>query len=64
MLREDAQELGCAAELEHTLQIPSGGTGAHPQIQVYQEACAAGAGAEEALRVVVDSLREETVQGV
>ena len=64
MLREDAEELGCTAELEHTLQIPRRGTSAHRQIQVYQEACAAGAGPEEALRTVVDSLIQETAQGL
>ena len=40
------------------------GTSAHRQLAVYQEAVAAGAAKEEALRRVVDWLIEETLAGL
>ncbi len=60
----DAEELGCVAELEQALEIPRRGTSAHRQLRVYREARTKGAGPEEALRRVVDSLIQETVQGL
>lgn len=64
MVREDAEELGCMDELEHTLKILQRGTSAHHQIKTYEEALAAGASRKEALRTVVDMLIEQTARGL
>jgi len=61
LVRVDALALDCVAEVEHARQIVTGGTSAHRQISVYQEALAAGAEKIEAQRRVVDMLIEETV---
>jgi carboxylate-amine ligase len=62
MVRTDAEELGCSAELEHALEIPNRGTSAHLQIDTYDRACREGKAPAEALRDVVDMLIEETVK--
>jgi carboxylate-amine ligase len=64
MTRQDAQELGCVAELEQTLEIPKQGTSAHRQIRTYTNARASGASHNEALRDVVDMLIDETARGL
>ena len=64
MIRQDAQELGCLAEVEQTLEIPKKGTSAHRQIVTYHKARDAGASHVEALREVVDMLIEETARGI
>lgn len=64
MVRQDAEALGCAPQLEHTLRIPRRGTSAHWQIRTYEQACASGASHEEALRAVVDMLIEATAAGL
>jgi len=63
-IREDAEELGCLAEVEHAREITSRGTSAHTQRHVYGAALAAGADETEALRAVVDWLIDETVRGL
>lgn len=64
LTREDAEHFGCTAEVERAREIVARGTSAHRQIAIYQEALAAGAGEDEALRRVVDWLVEETMVGV
>ncbi len=64
MVHEDSEELGCVTELEHVLEIPRRGTSAHLQLKTYEQACAAGASREEALRKVVDMLIVETLKNV
>jgi carboxylate-amine ligase len=64
MVRIDAEELGCSAELEHALEIPNRGTSAHLQIDTYERACQEGKAPAEALRDVVDMLIEETVKNL
>jgi len=64
LVREDAGELGCSAELEHLRTIVKDGTSAHRQIRIYEEARAAGASEREALQAVVDLLVRETKAGV
>jgi len=64
MVRIDAEELGCSAELENALEIPSRGTSAHLQIDTYERACQEGKAPAEALRDVVDMLIEETVKNL
>jgi carboxylate-amine ligase len=56
--------LGCSAELENALEIPSRGTSAHLQIDTYERACQEGKAPAEALRDVVDMLIEETVKNL
>jgi len=63
-LREDAERLGCVAELEHTREIVKRGTSAHQQVRTYHDAMAKGATKEEALRAVVDMLIEATTDGI
>lgn len=64
IVREDAEELDCVAEVEHARDIVARGTSAQHQLAVYKSALRAGANASEALRSVVDWLIEETVAGV
>ncbi len=63
LVGEDAGELGCRRELEHLRSIASGGTSAHRQIRMFEEARAAGASGREALQAVVDFLVKETKSG-
>lgn len=56
----DADELGCAKELEQVLEIPRRGTSAHRQVEFYEQACLNGKSSSEALRDVVGLLIEET----
>ncbi|HEU4531478.1 MAG TPA: carboxylate-amine ligase [Steroidobacteraceae bacterium] len=63
LVREDAQEMGCVKEIEHTREIMRRGTSAHRQVQVYEEARKRGASEREALNAVVDWLVRETASG-
>ncbi len=64
MLAEDAEALGCTAELTHARAILEHGTSAHHQTRIHRESLAAGASGEDALKAVVDWLMAETVAGV
>ena len=64
LVRADAQERGCLAEVEAAREILRRGTSAHSQLEVYRAAKAQGAEEREALNAVVDWLIEETLQGV
>ena len=61
---EDAEALGCTAEIEHARRIVERGTSAHWQLRTYHDAVAGGADEREALRAVVDMLIEETMHGI
>ncbi len=61
LLREDAEAIGCAGELEHARAIIERGTSAQSQRTVYARARQAGADDREALVAVVDWLIEETM---
>jgi glutamate---cysteine ligase / carboxylate-amine ligase len=61
MLREDAEALGCLAELEHARMILARGTSADRQVAHFQAQLSAGATREDALLSVVDHLIKETV---
>ncbi len=61
---EDAGYFGCVAEVQHARRILDRGTSAHWQVKSYDDAKAAGASDEEALRAVVDMLIEQTMHGV
>jgi carboxylate-amine ligase len=61
MLREDAEALGCAAELEHARTIVARGTSADRQVAHYTEAAVAWACRRRTrLKGVVDHLIAET----
>jgi glutamate---cysteine ligase / carboxylate-amine ligase len=64
LVRADAEELGCPAELDHVRTILARGTSAHRQLRTYDEARAAGASDREALLAVVDFLIRETAAGL
>ncbi len=60
LLRDDANALGCVAEVEHAWTILERGTSAHRQVAAYERSLAAGASPREALVSVVDMLIEES----
>jgi carboxylate-amine ligase len=62
IVREDAEVLGCVAEIERLREIVARGTSAHRQRQVHERAKAEGATDAEALRAVVDWLVAETAR--
>ncbi len=64
LVGNEAEQLGCLAEVQNVREILQRGTSADRQIQVYEEALAAGMSEEEAPRVVVDWLISETTLGV
>jgi glutamate---cysteine ligase / carboxylate-amine ligase len=64
LIVEDAEALGCLAEVSHVRTILARGTSAHRQLAVHARAVAEGASPEEAQRAVVDHLIEETAKGV
>jgi carboxylate-amine ligase len=61
MLREDADALGCVAEIEHARVILARGTSADRQVARFQQRLSEGASRDEALRAVVDQLLSETI---
>ena len=62
LVREDAEALGCLAEIEGLREILQRGTSAHRQVRIYDEAVQAGASESEALTAVVDWLVAETAR--
>lgn len=63
LIRDDADALGCTAEVEHAWKILERGTSAHRQVATYERALAAGASQRGALEAVVDMLIEESRVG-
>ena len=61
--REDARALGCEGELEHIGRIIRDGSSADRQEDVFRQAMLDGADEAQALRVVLDSIIEETESG-
>ncbi len=61
LVREDAEELDCVAELEHVRTIANHGTSADRQLDVYSKSLADGRSNHDALCDVVDLLVKETV---
>jgi len=64
LVREDAEELGCVAEVEHARVIVGRGTSAHRQLATYRDAIESGASEAEAFQAVVSFLVSETVAGL
>ncbi len=62
MVALDAEALGCADEVRHAREILSRGTSAQTQVRIHDDAIAAGATKDDALRQVVDWLIAETVR--
>ena len=63
LVEEDMAYFDCADEVAHTRNIIANGTSADRQISRYQSLIDSGAEEKDALKAVVDSLIEETVQG-
>jgi glutamate---cysteine ligase / carboxylate-amine ligase len=63
LTREDAEALGCTAELAHIRTILTRGTSADRQLAAYNNAIEGGGNEMEALSDVVDALIRETVEG-
>jgi len=61
LVADDADELGCRAEIEHARVIVARGTSADRQLAIYHSSLESGVSEEAALRNVVDFLIEETV---
>ena len=64
LIWEDAQALGCEAEVTHVRKILSRGTSAHRQLALHERLLTEGASADEAGRAVVQHLIVETARGV
>ncbi len=64
LVRTNAEEFGCFAEVEAARDIVARGTSADHQLTTYEQARAEGASEHEALQKVVDLLVEETRLGV
>lgn len=64
LIAEDAEALGCTAEVEHARTIIQRGTSADSQISVFAKAKEAGGSDKEALDAVVDWLIGETQVGI
>ena len=60
-IKEDAEALGCVAEVRHARTIIRRGTSAHRQLNIYQRAIEGGDSREKALAKVVRWLRRETL---
>jgi carboxylate-amine ligase len=63
LIREDADALGCAKEIEHVHRILSRGTSAHRQLALRKRLLADGLSEAEANRRLIEHLIEETAHG-
>lgn len=61
---EDAEALGCTADVLHAREIVRRGTSADRQLQTFERLTAAGETPEKALRQVIDELVQATVEGL
>jgi carboxylate-amine ligase len=64
LVSEDAEVLGCEAELANVREIMSRGTSAHRQVKAYELAQAAGKSEQDCLKAVVDTLVSDTAEGL
>lgn len=62
LVGEDAEALGCRAQLEDLRRIPVEGSSAVRQRRIYRKALDAGASEEAALRAIVEHLRSEFLE--
>jgi len=63
LIQKDAEYFNCIDELKHINSIIQQGTSAHRQVATYQDAMRSKKDHDEALRLVVDQLIEETLAG-
>ncbi len=63
LVRQDADELGCTAEVERARTIVRDGTSSRRQLRSFTAAIEDGASDEEALQAVVDNLIIDTMSG-
>jgi len=61
---DDAEALGCESEVAGVRDILSRGTSAHRQLKAHELAVASGKSDEDALKAVVDTLIEDTAEGL
>ena len=61
LVRLDAQDLDCVAEVEHAFTICKRGSSADRQLHVYNQALEQGANEDEALRAVAQTLIADTI---
>ena len=64
LIGEDAEALGCVAEVARANLIATAGTSADRQLSIYDMAINEGQSEENALKAVVDHLIAETVEGI
>jgi len=64
LIAEDARALGCEKEIKGVHDILSRGTSAHRQLKDYELERASGASTEDALKSVVDTLVQDTAEGL
>lgn len=64
LIREDAEALGCMAEVEHARRIVNVGTSAHRQLAIFHAVLNDGGSKDDALKAVVDWLITETATGL
>ena len=64
LIADDAEALGCKSEVAGVRDILSRGTSAHRQLRAHELAIAAGKSSDEALQTVVDTLIEDTAEGL
>ena len=64
LVAEDADALGCTEEVSHVRDIVTRGTSAHRQLKDFELEQASGASIEESLKSVVDTLINDTREGV
>lgn len=63
LISEEAEALGCRAEVERAREIAAEGTSADRQLRVFETAVKGGRSKEDAVRDVVDHLMAETLEG-
>lgn len=64
LVAEDAEALGCQNELAGVRNILSRGTSAHRQLKEFELERSAGHSVEDSLKAVVDTLIEDTAEGL
>jgi carboxylate-amine ligase len=64
LIAEDAEVLGCTEEVGSVRDILTRGTSAHRQLKSFEISQATGASTDEALQAVVDTLIQDTAEGL
>lgn len=64
LIKEDAEALGCVAEIDHARKIAKEGTSADRQIACYKDAIDKGVSHDLAMRGVVDLMVRETSENI